>query len=130
MSNIGAFYQKVALDYMLLGSTATRAQAWSLALSTGVPTYTSFSEIGTASGYSVQTMPMPAASSPAGSAANTVAATFGPFSTACTISGMAMKDTSATGGNIMWYGTLATPRTLGIGDSLVFAVGALVITLS
>jgi hypothetical protein len=43
---------------------------------------------------------------------------------------MALKDTVATGGNVIWYGTLATARTLGVGDSLVFAVGSLTITLS
>jgi len=133
MANIHAYAEKFMLDYCLTGATATLPAAWTLALSTAVPTSTSTAvsiEIGTASGYSCQTMKMPAASSPAGSATNTVAATFGPFSTACTISGMFIKDTSATGGNILWYGSLATARTLAIGDSLVFATGSLTITLS
>jgi secreted trypsin-like serine protease len=130
VANISAYAEKFALDYMLQGATATRPTAWGLALSTGVPNSTTFTEIATASGYAAQTMPMPLASSPAGSATNTVAATFGPFSSACTISGMALKDTTATAGNPLWYGTLATPRTIGIGDSLVFAVGSLTITLA
>lgn len=130
MANVSAYAEKFMLDYVNVGATATRPTAWGLALSTGVPTATTFVEVGTASGYAAQTMPLPAASSPAGTAANTVAATFGPFSTACTISGVAIKDTTATAGNILWYGTLATARTLGIGDSLVFATGSLVTSLS
>jgi hypothetical protein len=130
VANISAYAEKVALDYLLTGATATRPVAWGLALATGVPTSVSFTEIGTGSGYAAQTMPMSAASSPAGSSINGTAATFGPFSSACTISGMALKDTAATAGNPLWYGTLATPRTIGIGDSLVFAVGSLTITLA
>lgn len=130
MANISAFYEKVLLDYSLTGATATRPTAWGLALSTAAPNATTFTEIGTGSGYAAQTMPMSAAASPAGSSINGTAATFGPFSTACTVSGMALKDTTTTGGNVIWYGTLATARTLGVGDSLVFAVGSLTITLS
>lgn len=130
MANVSGYAQKVALDYLLLGATATRATAWGLALSTGVPTATSFTEVGTGSGYAAQTMPMSAASSPAGTTINGTAATFGPFSSACTISGMAIKDTTATAGNPLWYGTLATARTMGVGDSLVFAVGSLNISLA
>jgi hypothetical protein len=57
--------------------------------------------------------------------------TFGPGLTAATFSGLQLWDTSAaTSGNMVFYGTLATPRTLGVGDSLVIAAGALVITLA
>jgi hypothetical protein len=31
---------------------------------------------------------------------------------------------------MLWYGTLQTARTLGIGDSLVFSPGALTLVLS
>lgn len=130
MANISAYAEKFMLDYCLTGATATRPTAWGLALSTAAPNATTFTEIGTASGYTAQTMPMSAASSPAGTTINGSAATFGPFSTACTISGMAIKDTAATAGNILWYGTLATARTMGVGDSLVFAASSLTISLS
>src|SRR4051812_11565966 len=118
------------LDYVLLGATATRPTARSLALSSVVPTRSTLTEFATGSGYTVQTMPMSAASSPAGTTINGTAATFGPFSGACTVSGMAIKDVVATGGNTLWDGALATARTLGVGDSLVFAVGSLPIPLS
>jgi hypothetical protein len=31
---------------------------------------------------------------------------------------------------MLWYGTLQTARTVGIGDTLIIAAGALIITLS
>ncbi len=130
MANIGAVYIAGALNYLLAGTTAQRATAWGLALSTGIPTFTSFSEIATGSGYTVQTMPMATVASPATVSTNAGGATFGPFSNACTVSGMALKDTNATAGNVIFYGTLATARTLGVGDSIVFAAGSLTITLS
>jgi len=74
---------------------------------------------------------MAAAASPAGSASNISAMTFGPISSAATISGLQIWDTmAATVGNMLWYGTLTTARPLNAGDSLVFAAGALIITLA
>ena len=58
------------------------------------------------------------------------AATFS-FISAATISGLQVWDTAATtAGNMLYFGTLATARILNAGDSLVFSVGALVITLA
>ena len=70
---------------------------------------------------------MPAAASPAGTVQNTASMSFGPFSTAATISGIQTWDTmlSAGSGNMIEYGTLATARTVGVGDSLVIASAAL-----
>ena len=63
MAAIGTFYEPVLLNYALLGATATRPTAWALALGAAVPTASTFTEIGTASGYSCQTMPFPSAAS-------------------------------------------------------------------
>ena len=123
MAAIGTFYEPVLLNYALLGATATRPTAWALALGAAVPTASTFTEIGTASGYSCQTMPFPSAAS--ATVTNTVAATMGPFSTAVTISGAVIKDVSATGGHVIFYGSLATAATLAIGNSIIFAVGSL-----
>jgi hypothetical protein len=74
---------------------------------------------------------MAAAASPAGSCSNTNALTFGAVASSCTISGLQIWDTAASvGGNMLWYGTLTTARALNAGDSLVFSVGALIITLA
>ena len=58
--------------------------------------------------------------------------TFGPFSTAYSITGIQVWDTqgSLNTGNMLWYGTLSVARTVASGDSLVLAIGALTCTLS
>lgn len=132
MGAVSAYAQKAMLDWKLGGATPTRPTAWAVGLSLGVPTSVSGSEITTGSGYARQTVGFAAAASPAGSASNTVAMTFGPFSSSAAITGLQVWDTvlSANSGNMLDYGTLATPRTVGPGDSLVIAAGALVITQS
>ncbi len=132
MAGISAYAEKAILDWVLGGAVPTRPAAWGIGLTIGVPSSTSGSEVGTGSGWTRQSLIMPAASSPAGTVANpTPALTFGPALTAATFSGLQIWDTmAATAGNMLFYGTLATPRTLGVGDSLVIAIGALIITLS
>ena len=132
MAGVSAYGAYSLLNWALAGAgtTPTRPAAWAVGLTTGVPSSTSGSEVGTGSGWTRATCPFPAAASPAGSASNTGAMTFGAGLTAATFSGLQLWDTSAaTAGNMLFYGTLATPRTLGVGDSLVIAAGALVITL-
>ena len=55
------------------------------------------------------------------------AATFGAFSSVRTLSGILQYDTfqTATLGNELWFGLLATPRVVITGDTLVIAAGAL-----
>ena len=120
------------LDWVFGGATPSRPAAYGVGLSTGNPSSTSGSEISTNSGYSRQSMAWGAAASPAGSLTNASAITFGPFSTAQSISGLLIWDTmlSANSGNLLWYGTLATARTVGVGDSLVIASASIVVTLA
>jgi len=127
MAALSAYAEKATLDWLLGGATPTRPTAWSVGLSLGVPSSTSGSEITTGSGYARQTVVMPAAASPAGSVTNTAAMTFGPFSGAASITGLQIWDTILTlnSGNMLMYGTLATARTVGVGDSLVINSGAL-----
>ncbi len=130
MAGISAYAEALQLNFLLNAQTATRPTSWSVNLSLGSPTSISGSEIATGSGVSRQTCTFAAAASPAGSISNANAMTFGPCSSAASFSGLQVWDTTATGGNMLQYGLLATPRTVGIGDSIVFAVGALVITLA
>lgn len=133
MANIGAYGAAAMLNWSLGGVAPTRPTTWGAALSLGVPTSVSMSEVGTASGYTPQTLQMQSsASTPAGSATmtNTVAMTFGPFSTAQSISGIIIKDTLGTAGNMLYYGTLTSARNVSAGDSLVIPIGSLVITLN
>ena len=131
MANIGAHGAKQMLDWVLGGAAATQPASRLAALSLGTPSSVSGSEVNTNSGYARQTALFGAAASPAGSASNTAAMTFGPFSSSNAIQGLLIYDTiSISSGNIWWYGTLLTARTVLPGDTLVVAAGALIITLS
>lgn len=131
MSNIGAFAEKAMLDWVLGGATPTQPASRLAALSLGTPTSVSGSEVGSNSGYARQTALFGAAASPAGSASNTASMLFGPFSSSNAIQGLLIYDTiSINSGNIWWYGTLLTARTVLSGDTLVVPVGGLIIILS
>ena len=131
MANIGAHGAKQMLDWVLGGAAATQPASRLAALSLSTPSSISGSEHNTNLGYARQTALFGAAASPAGSASNTAAMTFGPFSSSNAIQGLLIYDTiSISSGNIWWYGTLLTARTVLPGDTLVVAAGALIITLS
>jgi hypothetical protein len=133
MANISQTMQKSMLDWALNGASPARPAAPNAGLSLGAPTSVSSSEIGTGSGYARTAMGMGAAGTPAGSgtATNTAAVTFGPFSTAQSITGIFLVDNVTTGsGTMLFFGNLATARTVSAGDSLVVASGALTITLA
>jgi len=134
MSNVSAFAGKLLLDFCLNAQTATRPAAWGVGLSLGVPSSTSGSEIGSASiaGYTRQNITFGAAVTP-GTCTNTSAVTFGAFNSPASITGIQIWNTNTSvvdGGSLLWYGTLTTARTVGVGDSLVIASGALTVTLS
>lgn len=119
------------LDWSFGGAAATQPPNRWAGLAAGTPTSVSGSELGTAVGYSRLTALFGAAASPAGSASNTAAMTFGPFSSAQSILGVQIWDGSPVGSsNMLWYGTLQTARTVAPGDTLVFNAGALIATLS
>lgn len=130
MANISAYLAKQTLDWHLGGASGTiPANRWA-GLAWGLPTSVGGSELNTSFGYSRLTALFGAAASPAGSASNTAAMTFGPFSSIASILGLQLWDGSpVASSNMLWYGTLLTARTVAPGDSLVVAAGALIITL-
>jgi hypothetical protein len=132
MANIGAFAAKQMLDWVLGGATGTPPSSRLAALTFGVPTSVSaLGEIQANSGYVRATTLFGAAASPQNSASNTASFTFGPFSSSQSVLGMLIYDTiSINSGNIWWYGTLLTARTVLPGDTLVVNAGSLLITLS
>ena len=133
MAAISAYAEKAMLDWVLGGAAATQPGTRAVGISLGSPTSTSGSEW-TGSGVTRQTITFGAAASPGGSATNTAAVTFGPVTSAASISGIQIWDTisgtTANAGNMLWYGLLATVRTLVSGDSVVLASGAMTITLA
>ncbi len=138
MANISANGALLQLDWILGGGNPTRPGSRLVALSLGTPTSISASEVLPNSGYLRQTVLFGPAASPAGSASNTAAMTFGPFSSSNAIQGLVVFDTTNfTNGSQLWYGTqgervgtLLTARTVLPGDTLVIAAGSLLITLS
>ena len=133
MAAVGSYYEREMLDWALGGSSPVRPATWAVGLSLGAPNATSASELATGSGVTRQTVAFSSASFAGGTGSgwNVGAMTFGPVSAGCTISAMQVWDNTISGsGNMMFFGALATARTLGTGDSIVFAASALVITLS
>lgn len=134
MANIGQYLTAQFLNWAMGGAGATQPTKWGIGLSTGAPSSISGSEIGTASGYARQSMAWGAAGTPtsSGTVSNASAVTFGPFSSAQSVSGILVWDSmlSLNSGNLLWEGLLATARTIGIGDSLVLPQGSLLLTLS
>ena len=132
MAAISSYAEKAILDWMLGGATPTQPGArWAgLAIGTPLSNNNAMSEMGTLTGYSRLTALFGAAASPTGSASNTAAMTFGPFSSVGSALGLHIWDGSpVASSSALFYGTLQTARTFGIGDSLVIAAGALTITL-
>lgn len=131
MAAIGAYLTQLLLN-VTLRNTASFVSPATLAvgLATGAPTSIAMSEIGTASGYTASSVTMNSVGAAGTIASNANALTFGPFSTAQSISGVVVKDTAATAGNLFYFGTLATARTVSPGDQLVMAAAALTISLA
>jgi len=127
MTGISDYNEKVMMDYVCLGATPTRPAGNGVGLSIATPNASSGSEIATGSGYARQSPTFAACASPAGTVSNASNMSFGPFSSGCTVQGVTVWDQTATGGNLLWYGQLATARTLGAGDSLTINAGQLVL---
>lgn len=134
MAGIGAYLAGNFLD-VSLKQTASFVSPGTLGLgiSLGAPTSVSMSEVGTGSGYVPQTLSMSSVAASGTIASNAAACSFGPFSSAQSLSGVVVKDDIAAtvnNGHIFYFGTLATARTVSAGDTLVIAAGALTISLA
>jgi hypothetical protein len=135
MANV-ANYAAAAMLNTLNRSAVTAPAGAFVGLSTGVPTAASLlGEIGTAyiAGYTrVQASWNAAVAGTPYTCFNLSNMTFGTFLTACNISGIGVVDAlGATGaGNLVWYGTLANPRAITAGDSLIIAASALTSMIS
>lgn len=65
-----------------------------------------------------------------GNISNAVTFEFGPASIAWgNIDGVAVLD-AQNGGNVIWYGTFSSPRTILAGEKLVFDIGSFLLTLN
>lgn len=79
-------------------------------------------------GYAREVITFDAASG--GSAANSNAPAFGPCTTTPwgTVTHIGLMDAAGIGdGNMLYYGPLTVSKTIGVGDDLSFAIGAVVV---
>ncbi len=133
MPATSSYLEKALLDWALLGAAVTQPPRVMVGLAVGTPgsNNNAASEMGTLTGYLRQTASFGAAASPTGSASNNTNNTFGPFSSVGSVLGIHLWDGSgANSSSMLFYGTLQTARTFGIGDSLVVAAGALTVTMT
>lgn len=133
MANAKADYLRTALVNAVLRNTSyTSVATVYTALYTVAPTNsTAGTEVAGGpgvNGYTRQATTFKAQVTP-GATSNNGAVTFGPNITVDwgSVVATAVLDAS-TGGNMLYYGTLAAPKTVSIGDSVSFADGALTIT--
>lgn len=132
MAGVSAYNSQNILNWAFGKGSPVQPTNWGVGLAVGAPSSTSASELGTGTGLSRQSLTMAAAASPAGSMSNAASMNFGSLAVAgpTVISGIQVWDQTASGGNMLFYGTLATARTLFTNDQLVIASGNLVVTLA
>lgn len=126
MSQATNYTELKLLDH-LLGTAAYTMPTVYLGLFTATPSDTGGGTEVSGNAYARQASPFSAAS--AGSAANSGTITF-PTATGSwgTITHFALFD-AVTAGNMLVYGALTSPRTIGNTDTLIVNPGALVISL-
>jgi hypothetical protein len=130
MANLSVFASQSMINGILGGGAWPSPTVRAVNVCLTAPTSTNAFEIATGSGMSRQTIGFSAAGSPGATAGNNVAITLGPISAACTVLGVGIWDTlAATIGNNWFFNTLLTARTMNGGDSMVFAVGALAVSI-
>jgi hypothetical protein len=123
MQNLTEASAKLLLDWLLRGSTPTRPSGCWVGLATGVPNSRFASEL-SGSNYARQSVLFAEAASPAGTASNQAALRWGPFGSWATIQGLHVWD-AASGGSMLWQGTLLVARTMVENDSFDVAAGGL-----
>ena len=130
MAALSDYAEKLLLDWLMTTGSATRPTTWFLALYTAAPNDAGGGTQVTGNGYARQSITFAAGVSPGGTMASNNAQTF----TASggnwgNITHIGIFDAS-TAGNLLWHGPMTTARTINDGDQLVFASGAVNLTLA
>lgn len=126
MSAATDYLEDNLLNHILRNVTYTSPATVYVALFTTATTEAGGGTEVTGGGYARQAATFAAPSG--GSTSNSAAITFGPATAAWgTVSHAAIFD-AAVAGNMLIHGPLTTPKTVGVGDTTTFAVGALTVT--
>jgi hypothetical protein len=128
MSALSDYAEDLLLDWTMTNGSATRPTAWYVALFTDATSDAGGGTEVSGNGYSRQSVTFAAASG--GTTSNSNAQTF----TASggnwgSITHLAIMDAS-TSGNMLWHGALTASKTINDGDSLVFSIGDIDLTLA
>lgn len=130
MSNLTDYAEAMLLDWYMTAGAVSRPTTWYLALFTTATTDAGGGTEVSGFGYARQAITFGAASSPAGSTASTNSQTFTASGGAWgTVSHMAIFD-ALTGGNMLWHSALSSSKGVSDGESLIFATGAVTLTLA
>lgn len=128
MSQMSNYLENKALDHVLGTTSFTAPAAVYIALYTASPTDADSGTEVSGSGYARQACAFSAASGgvASNSAAETFTASGGNFGT---ITHIGIRDAS-TGGNLLFWGALPVSRTINDGESLIFNIGNITVTLA
>jgi hypothetical protein len=126
MSNLSNFSENQLLVWQLTNGAVTRPTAWFVGVGTG-HTDTGLTGEPSGNGYARQVVSFTVTND---AATNSALLVFGPASASWgSMASVAVFD-AVTGGNCLWSGALAAPRTIDVGDSLTIAANALTLTLA
>ena len=126
MSNLTNFSENQLLVWQLTNGAVTRPTAWFVGVGTGHTDITLTGEP-SGNGYARQAITFSVTND---TATNTALLVFGPASVAWGSMASVGVFSAASGGDCLWTGALAAPRTIDVGDSLTIAAGALTQTLA
>lgn len=130
MSALSDHAEKLVLDWLMTTGSATRPTAWFVALYTAAPDDSGGGTEVSGSGYSRKAASFNAASTPGGTTSNSAVVSWtaagGNYGT---VTHVGIFDAS-TAGNLLWQGSLSTPKTVNDGDTIQFSAGNLTLTLA
>lgn len=130
MAALSDFSEKLLLDFLMTNGTATRPTAWYVGLFTAAPNDAGGGTEVSGNGYARQAVTFAAATSGAGTTANTNDVVFTAAGGAWgTITHIGIFDAD-TAGNLLWHGGLVASKTVADGDTLQFSTGNIDLTLA
>ena len=130
MAALSNYSEKLLLDWLMTNGSATRPTAWYVALYTAAPDDTGGGTEVSGNGYSRQSVTFDAATSGAGTTANSGDVVFTAAGGSWgTITHIGIFDAS-TAGNLLWHGSLTASKTVADGDTLQFSTGNIDLTLA
>jgi hypothetical protein len=131
MAALSTYAENQVVNFLLRGTTPTVPSQWFLALYTTNPTaFDTGAEIPFTGSSNYFRQPITFGPPSNGSLANTGEIDFPPAGTTWgNVAYAAIRD-AATGGNLLFYGSLVLPRYINAGDVLRFLVGNVTVTVS